>query len=128
MSTRVILTVQNPFSIPVTCVDIRCETFENLSVGTVIPAGGSGVYQSETNDRLFCTWSNSEGGYWQMAMTCPKASDNGACGCTPTAGLQKYEENGTPANFTFILGQPNQADWDSGSENNGDVITYGDCS
>ncbi|MBK9246522.1 MAG: hypothetical protein IPM69_00015 [Ignavibacteria bacterium] len=63
-------------------------------------------------------------------MTCPRTptSTNSACGINGNEGLQTYNEHGTPANFTFNLGQVNQADWDSGSNNGRNIIQYDDCS
>ena len=140
MSTvsRVTMIVKNPFNSPVTCMSIPCATFNPpqdgdqsgavmLQVGTVIPANGTGIFVSQSNNRLFCLWTNSYGGYWQMAMTCPKSSPNSACGLTPTAGLQGYSGSGTPTSFTFILGNANLADWGDPAVNKGDVIPWAEC-
>ena len=129
MSTRVNVTVINNSGLTVKCTNTSCESFTNLSVGDTIAAGGKNTFSTDTNNRIFATFAEESPGIgaWQLAMTCPELSDNSACGSF-NAGLQTYEEDGTPANFTFILGTPNKADWDSGSSNNGDVISYGDCS
>ncbi len=132
--TRVNLVVKNNTNAEVTCTNISCGTFTNLAVGATIAAGGTGSYTSSSNDRLFIRWEPTEKGVvhvfgmHEMAMTCPKSSNNSACGITQFAGLQTYEEHGTPVDFTFILGTPNLADWDDGSANNGEVVVYGSCS
>lgn len=129
MSTRVNLTIKNNSGVTVTCTDIRCETFTNLNVGQTIAANGSNTFTSDSNNRIFATFTeNAPGiGSWQVAITCPKMASNSACG-SYNAGLQHYEESGSPVTFTYILGTPNLADWDSGTSNEGNVITYGDCS
>lgn len=129
---RVILIVENPYDVPVTCThsnDVCSNSaWDNLPVGTVIAANSQQTFTSQSNNRLFCEWTNKYGAIFQMAMTCPKASSNSACGISANAGLQEYAEHGTPVQFTYILGQQNQADWDSGTVNNGNTIPWGDCS
>jgi hypothetical protein len=125
--TRVIVKIKNNFSIPVKCTSIPCAEFKDLKVNHVIEAHSEAVFQSDSNDRLFCEWRNTDGGFWQMAMTCPKGSSNSACGISPTAGLRMYDPKGTPANFEYILGEDNLADWKSGDENNGDIVDWAKC-
>ncbi len=127
--SRVNVTVVNNSGLNVKCTNIGCETFTKLSVGDTVAAGGQNTFSSDTNDRIFATFTEVApgDGSWELSMTCPRSSSNSACGSL-NAGLQTYEESGTPANFKFILGTPNLADWDSGSSNGGNVITYGDCS
>ncbi|MCB0696523.1 MAG: hypothetical protein KDC07_04115 [Chitinophagaceae bacterium] len=130
--TRLTVTITNPFSTPVTCSQSNdvCSNsaWDNLTPGTVIQPGASGTFTSQSNDRIFCEWTDANGGVFQMAMTSPKSSSNSACGITPRAGLQAYERHGTPVDFTFILGTANKADWDNGSENQGNIIAWGACS
>lgn len=128
MSTRVTLTVVNKSGTTLKCTNVGCESFDNLKVGDTIAAGGKNTFTSSTNDRIFATFEEDGPGIgaWQLAMTCPELSDNSACGSF-NAGLQHYSESGH-GNFTFNLGSPNLADWDSGSSNEGNVISYGDCS
>ena len=129
MSTRVKLIVKNKTGLTVKCTDVRCEKFSDLKVGTTIAAGGENTFLTDTNDRIFCTFTEEApgAGSWQLSMTCPKSSTNSACGSF-NAGLQHYDKHGTPAVFTFILGEANLADWDNGSVNKGKTINYGDCS
>lgn len=129
MSTRVNLTIVNNSGLTLTCTDIQCETFTNLKVGQTIAAGGENTFTSDSNDRLFATFTeNAPGlGSWQVALTCPRSADNSACG-SYNAGLQTYAESGTPAEFKFIVGTPNLADWDSGTADSGNVVPYGQCS
>ena len=126
--TRIKLTIVNKTGTDVKCTNIKCEKFENLVVGNTVANNGSNEFTSDTNDRIFCTFEQIApgAGKWELAMTCPKSSSNAACGSLD-AGLQKYSESGTPAHFTFNLGNKNLADWDSGDSNDGNVIPYGDC-
>lgn len=131
-STRVKVVIVNPYDIPVTCAhsDDVCSNaqWDNMPVGTVIAPNTSLTFTSESNNRLFCEWTNKYGAIFQMAVTNPEMSDNSACGITVNAGLQQYSESGTPVTYTFKLGTSNLADWDSGTENNGNVIDWGSCS
>ena len=132
MSTRVKLVVKNNTGVVVECTNIHYERFENLSEGHTIAPGGENEYTTETSDRIFCTFTEQSpgAGSWQLAMTCPISSRNSACG-SYNAGLQPYERRGTPVTFTFILGQPNEADWNHGDISTNmlqDVIRYADCS
>lgn len=129
MGQEVKLTIVNNTGTTVTCTDIRCEKFEDLNVGDQLASGFSATYIALTNDRVFCTFAQNPpgSGSWQLAMTNPEMTDNSACGSL-NAGLQPYSPSGTPAQFTFILGQPNEADWDNPSVNKNKTITYGDCS
>jgi len=129
MSTRINLTVENKTDLEVKCTDISCKTFSGLSVGDTIAPGKSFKCTSDTNDRIFCEWAQESpgSGNWQLAMTCPKSSDNSACGSNK-AGLHTYNRSGTPVSFTFSLSEENRADWNHGDENHGECITYGDCS
>lgn len=126
---RVKLTIINNTGTVVKCTDVACETFTNLEAGSTVTNNGKSIFTSETNDRLFCTFEQEAPGkgVWQLAMTCPKSSHNSACGSL-NAGLQAYAKTGTPAEFTFNLGEANQADWDHGDSNEGDTIPYGACS
>jgi hypothetical protein len=132
MSTRVSVTIHNPYDKKVRCSlsNSVCPNgqWDNMDEGTEIEKGQSRTFTSSSNNRLFCEWTNEYGAIWQMAMTCPVGSSNSACGISKNAGLQKYLESGTPAQYTYLLGQPNDADWKSGSENNGNVIPFGQCS
>lgn len=129
MSTRVKLVVKNNTGMVLKCTDIRCEKFDNLSEGQTIAPYGQNEFTTETRDRIFCTFTEQSpgAGSWQLAMTCPTGARNSACG-SYNAGLQPYERTGTPVTFTFILGQPNQADWNHGDTDVLKVIRYGDCS
>lgn len=124
--TRVILIINNPFDTVVTCTNVSCEKFDDLSVGTVIPAKGSGTYTSPTSDRIFVTWESPTGGYWRMGMTVPKSSSNSACGYG-NEGLQHYNDD-VPCKFIYDLGQPNQASWDNPTGPGDGNPSYGDCS
>lgn len=129
---RVEFIVVNNTGLAVQCVNTCCEGFDvpgfTLSVGTTIQNGQRGTFRSATNDRIFATFTEVGGaGAWQMAMTSPKSSRNSACGSL-MAGLQIYSRTGTPTTFTFIPGQPNQADWNHGDKDDGDVVRYCDCS
>ncbi len=128
MSTRVTLIVENSTGQTVKCTDTRCASFDNLNSTTTIPDGEKGTYTSESSDRLFCTFEQEDGnGVWEMGMTCPKSSHNSAQG-SAQAGLQTYDQEGTPVTFTYKLGEENEADWDHGNKNDGDHVAYGDCS
>jgi hypothetical protein len=129
MSLRVKLTIINNSNVAVKCTDTKCAPIAKLQKGTIIPAKGKVTFLSDTNDRIFATFEEGSPGRgsWWIAATCPLTSSKSACGSI-NAGLQKYHESGKPAHYTFILGQPNLADWDDGSSNNGDVIQYGACS
>ena len=123
------LVVKNDTGMVLKCTDIRCEKFDNLSEGQTIAPYGRNEFTTETRDRIFCTFTEQSpgAGSWQLAMTCPTGARNSACG-SYNAGLQPYERTGTPVTFTFILGQPNQADWNHGDTDVLNVIRYGDCS
>jgi hypothetical protein len=130
MSTRVIFVVDNSAnSVPVICADIACQPVDGLAVGQSIAAGVMQTFTASTNDRIFCRFVNSNGSVYELAMTCPKSSHNSAGGILGLEGLQPYSRTGTPVNFTFSLGNPNQADWDNGSTTNpnNSLVTYGDC-
>lgn len=128
MSSRVILNLVNNTNGDVTCTDISCETWNNLEVGQVVKSGSSISFNADTNDRLFLTWKNKEAGaVFYMAMTCPKSSTNSACGYDTLSGLQTYKKHGTPATFTFNLGEINNADWDNGDSNHNINVSYGSC-
>ena len=129
MSNRINLKIINNTGTTVRCSDTSCEAFTNLSVGTTVANKGQDTFNSDTNDRIFCTFQQEAPGKgkWQLAMTCPEMSDNSACGSLD-AGLQHYSPSGSPATFTFILGEPNLADWENPTENKGETISYGDCS
>ena len=126
---RIVLIVTNNYDLDVECTDIKCQKFDDLKVGTVIPAGGVGIFESSTNDRVFCTFEQVRpgAGFWQLGMTCPKSSSNSAQGSF-RAGLQKYRRRGTPVTFEYVLGQPNRADWDNGRQDKGENVPYGHCS
>jgi hypothetical protein len=131
-SYRVELIVNNNTGGTIECTDTSCELFDvpgfQLGVGTTIPNGQTGTYRSTTNNRIFVTFAPAGGSpTWQMGMTCPKASHNSADG-NQNAGLQTYSRTGTPVTFTYNPGQPNQADWDHGNEDEGDTVPYGECS
>lgn len=129
MSVRIRLTIVNNTGADVKCTSIKCEKFLDLTTGTVIANNTESVFLTETNDRIFCEFdqtNNSKAGKWQMGMTCPKSSDNNAYG-TFMAGLQKYKKSGTPLELTYILGTKNLADWDHGDKNEGNTRSYGDC-
>ncbi|HVG08640.1 MAG TPA: lipase family protein [Thermoanaerobaculia bacterium] len=131
-SYRVELVVNNNTGGTIECTDTSCELFDvpgfQLGIGATIPNGETGTYRSTTNNRIFATFAPAGSGspVWQMGMTCPKASHNSADG-NSNAGLQTYSRTGTPVTFTYNPGQPNQADWNHGNENEGDTVTYGDC-
>ena len=129
MDTRVILIIVNNTGHAVTCTDIRCGAFSNLNVGDTLANGATGTYTSDTHDKSFVTWAMAPGpGAWEMGMICPQFSHNSAYG-SAKAGLQHYSRTGTPATFTYHLGQDNQADWSSGNSycpTNG--LNYGGCS
>ncbi len=55
---------------------------------------------------------------FHLSFTCPKSSHNSAEG-SPHAGLQSYSRGGTPVTFTYNVGSPNLACWDSGNSNDG---------
>jgi hypothetical protein len=132
MSTRVSVTIHNPYDKKARCSlsNSVCPNgqWDNMDEGTEIEKGQSRTFTSSSNNRLFCEWTNEYGAIWQMAMTCPIGSNNSACGISKNSGLQTYLETGTPAQFTYILGKQNDADWNHGSENDGDVIKWGACS
>jgi hypothetical protein len=71
--------------------------------------------------------NGNEFGFVTMSFICPKSSSNSAEGSPSTpgtyisAGLQKYEEHGTPVEFTYNIGESNEACWSSGSSNDGDI-------
>ncbi|MDP8257694.1 MAG: hypothetical protein P9M14_18260 [Candidatus Alcyoniella australis] len=129
MDDRVIFKVVNKTGSTITCTDVHCESFDNLSTGKQLTNGQTGTFTSSTNDRIFAIWEMDVGdGGWAMGMTCPKNSHNSAYG-TPKAGLQTYSRTGTPVTFTYHLGTPNMADWDDGDTYNVTKgLRYGDCS
>ena len=129
MSVRIRLTVINNTGADVKCTSIKCKKFLDLQVGSVVADKGKAIFLTETSDRIFCEFSqtnNPDAGKWQMGMTSPKLSDNNAYG-TFMAGLQKYKKSGSPLELTYILGTKNKADWDNGDKNEGETIPYGDC-
>lgn len=133
MSTRVRVTIHNPYDKKVRCSlsNSVCPNgqWDDMDEGTEIEKNSSRTFTSSSNNRLFCEWTNDEyGAIFEMAMTCPIGSSNSACGISKNSGLQTYQESGTPAQFIYILGNPNQADWQSGSQNDGNTIPFGQCS
>ncbi len=128
-NVRVKLTINNQTGNTIKCTNTKCESISGMEGGvTTIADGESKTFTATSSDRIFCTWVE-EGAYgaWEMGMTCPKSSSNSAYGST-NAGLQHYDRSGTPVEFEYIPGTPNQADWNHGNQNNGDTISYGDCS
>ncbi len=130
LATRITLTIDNSQnSAPVTCADIACQPIAGMYVGLTIKAGKQQVFLISTNDRVFCRFVDSNENVYELGMTCPKSSSNSAEGCLGKEGLQAYEDSGTPAAFTYILGGPNLADWNdpSTSTPNNGIVAYGDC-
>ena len=128
---RVTVRIVNSSNQRLRCTDVTpAGAFSNLFVGDTIAANGSSTYTSDDNDRIFATFTEDSGGIgsWQLAMTCPKMSDNSACG-SYNSGLQEYGTSGS-ASFEFDLGTPNQADWDGPWDHTSqveyNVIVYGD--
>ena len=126
--SAVTLTIKNPSELAVVCTEVKCEKFDNLHKGTTIAAGGENTFNTDTSDRIFCTFKEEGAGIgaWQMGMTAPDSSPNNAYG-TYNAGLQRYNKHGD-LKLVYILGTPNHADWDDPSENHGSVVPYGSCS
>jgi hypothetical protein len=84
------------------------------------------------NDRGGVVWlvkdaAGNEYGFVTMSFTCPKSSDNSAEGSPSipgtfiSAGLQPYEEHGSPVQLNYIIVAGNRACWSSGSSNNGKI-------
>lgn len=83
-------------------------------------AEGARLFVLRDNDRAGLYFKQS----WMefhMSFTCPKLSSNSAEG-SPHTGLQTYLEKGTPVTFTYNVGTPNLACWQSGSSANGRTI------
>jgi len=112
----------------VRCTDICCSSISGLEVGDVIQAGDKINITSGTNNRIFFKFiAEQTKDVFQIGCTCPKSSQNSACGYG-NSGLQCYSRSGTPVSFTFHLGKTNKADWDNGCDLDGDCPRYGDCS
>ena len=127
MGTRVSVTISNTTSEPVECSNLSCAALSGLSVGAVITKGDYKIYTSDSNNRIFVQFTGQvTGTVFSLAMTCPELSDNSATGYG-NGGCQQYSGSGTPANFTFNLGQSDQADW-GGGKSVPYGVSYGACS
>ena len=134
MSTRIHLTITNTTSLDLNCGSIPCESIPGMHAspetgvpGTIIKAGETARFEIPTNNRVFCEFATMDYTVvYRMAMTCPKSSHNSAAGYA-RSGLQTYSRTGTPVEFTFLLGQPNRADWNHGDGNYEEYPGFGDC-
>lgn len=127
MSIRVFCSITNKTAENIKFVRALCKGLDGLGPDSIIVPGQSITYTAETNDRIMVTFEGTQSGTsYNLAMTCPKLSDNSASGFG-NGGLQHYEEEGTPANFNFHLGEGDQASWSSGNSISYGV-TWGECS
>tara|TARA_R110001599_G_scaffold57665_2_gene158887 strand:+ start:1409 stop:3829 length:2421 start_codon:yes stop_codon:yes gene_type:complete len=112
---RVIVGVQNP-----TAGDLNYKsTWQSglwVKQPESVPSGGTRISLLNDNDRAGIYYSLGKNIPIHLSFTCPKLSGNSAEG-SPLAGLQHYPEHGTPALFTYIIGEVNSACWSSGSSN-----------
>ena len=120
MSTRINLRIENRAETAIRCVVIGCEPVNGLNTGDELGVGEAGNYTIDSSNRVFLAWEEVRGPNWtlvhEMAMTCPIMSRNNACGITEYAGCQPYDPDAkAPVSFTFCVGTPNLADWNSGN-------------
>ncbi|OIR25733.1 hypothetical protein [Bathymodiolus thermophilus thioautotrophic gill symbiont] len=112
----------------VRCTDIRCSGVSGLEVGDLIQSGDKISVTSTSNNRIFFEFEGAQTKYlFQIGCTCPKSSNNSACGYG-NSGLQCYQDTGTPVSFVFHLGKTNKADWDNKCQLDGSCPDYGACS
>jgi len=125
--SRITMTVTNNSGLDLNCTDVTPNTFSNLSIGTTIAKNGKNTFNSESADRVYCTFTEKDGGSgaWQMGMTAPQSSQNNAQG-TFNAGLQGYNKHHDLI-ISYILGTPNQASWaePTGPDDPSSNVPYG---
>ncbi|MEQ9308673.1 MAG: hypothetical protein RLN90_04410 [Balneolaceae bacterium] len=97
-----------------------------------IDAKSSINFSLKDNDRAGVVYLSTDSigneiGFVTMSFTCPKMTDNSAEGSALkedifiSAGLQKYQESGTPVSFVYNVGEPNKACWSNSSSDNGKI-------
>ncbi len=128
--TRLLLVVNNPNSYSLDYVGNWGASW--LKAPESIPAQSRRIYLLNDNDRAGIYYramdsSGHEQGYVTLSMTCPVRSSNSAEGSKHTpnifldAGLQCYEEHGTPVSFEYKIGESNKACWSNGSSDDDSI-------
>lgn len=124
---RVLVVAKNSFAAP-----LRFEEYWNdnsldeknwyvePSTYSSIPPNCQRFFVLKDNDRagVYYTIDYLE---YHLSFTCPKMTDNAAEG-SAYAGLQGYSETGTPVTFTYLIGTPNLACWESGNSDDGKIV------
>ena len=131
MSTRASITVNNETAYTLNLFQVWGGPY-SVNPPETMPPNSTFAFDLADNDRAGVVYLatdsvGNEVGFVTMSYTCPESSDNSAEGSPDMpgifipAGLQPYDEHGTPVQFTYNIGQPNLACWDSGSSNNGEI-------